>query len=155
MTLNKNITVVNEFKGHYFGFYIKGVSFIGKTAKTATESGLNTADYFTCRIPHTSVNGEYISPVMWNKNSVPPVICLSAETGDELMTENGYSIDTETPAKWTLLPQKTWIIIGEVTLAELKDITFLLKNREVYTVVAAKENRFGSAAVSHWRIDCK
>ena len=111
MTLNKNITVVNEFKGQYFGFYIKKVSFIGKTAKTATENGLNAADYFTCRIPRISVNGEYLSPVMWNKNFVPPVECLSAETGDELMTEHGFSSDTEKPVKWTLLPQKTLIVI--------------------------------------------
>lgn len=113
MIANKDITVINEADGIYFGTYIRGVSCIGKTARTATENGLVSADYFTIRIPKAS---------------------------------------GEIPA---LLPQKTMIAIGEVKDADLKDIKSFLRTHKVYSVVSVGDNRHGSPAVRHWRIDCK
>lgn len=146
MISNKDITVINEYKGKYYGFFIKGVSFIGKTTRTATEEGLNTADYFTCRIPESTVI---------SKSLVSPVIYLRTESGENLTTEDAFALQLEYPEKWILRPQKTYIVIGEVFSDELNSITNILKNREVYTVVSASDNRIGSPTVRHWRFDCK
>lgn len=183
MILNKNITVINEFNGRYYSFYIEGVSFIGKTAKTVTEKGLNTSDYFICRIPHKSIKGEYISPLKW-RNSLR-VIHITTESGIELMTEQGFTLDAETTVnelveqylqaenskiiqaengepieigknnRFTFIPQKTFIALGKVNFEDLKDIVHLFKNHDVYTITSVKDNRFGSPHVRHWRCDCK
>lgn len=130
MISNKDITVINEYNGKFYGFFIPGVSFIGKTERTATEKGLNSADYFTCRIPENAPQGEYLTPYEWKS-------LLSAPKN-----------------KWALIPQKTLIAIGEITKTELNDANSL-KSREVYRVASAKDNRVGFPALRHWRFDCK
>lgn len=130
MISNNDITVINEYNGNYYGFFIPGVSFIGKTERTATERGLNTADFFTCRIPENAPQGKYLTPKEWKSLT---------------------SISTN---KWALIPQKTMIVIGKVTDEELKT-TDSLKTREVYRVSSVKDNRVGFPALRHWRFDCK
>jgi uracil-DNA glycosylase len=128
--LNKDITVINEYNGIFYGFFIPGVSFIGKTERTATEKGLNTADYFTCRIPENAPQGEYLTPYEWKSLSSAPT------------------------DKWALIPQKTMIAFGSVTNAELNNVNSLV-TREVYRVTSVKDNRVGFPALRHWRFDCK
>lgn len=153
MILNKDITLVNEYKGKYYGFFIRGVSFIGKTERTATEKGLNSADYFTCRIPENAPEGIYLNSKEWNIQPLPPAEYITAENYDVITTEDDIPFETEGEANWALRPQKTYAVIGELTLYELENFVEVLKKREVYTVVSTKDNRIGF--IPHWRFDCK
>ena len=155
MISNKDITLVNEYNGQYYGFFISGVSFIGKTERTATERGLNSADYFTCRIPENVPNGKYLTAREWNIQPLPPSTYLLTEDSEIITTENDVPLETEGDNTWAIRPQKTYVVIGEISPKELDNFKDTLKNREVYTVVSTKDNRFGSAMVSHWRFDCK
>lgn len=146
MISNKNITVINESNGVYYGAFLRGVSFIGKTARTATEQGLLSADYFTVRIAEQLVSdyGTFARQT------------LRTENGECLETENGWYLDLESSRERVLfLPQNTLIAVGAVTDSELQDIKQVLRTHEVYTVVSVGDNRHGSPAVRHWRIDCK
>lgn len=155
MISNKDITLINEYKGNYYGFFIRGVSFIGKTERTATERGLNSADYFTCRIPEDAPEGVYLTSKEWNIQPLPPSEYITTENNEVITTESGIPLETEGDINWALRPQKTYVVIGEVTLEELDNFTNTLKNREVYTVISTKDNRLGVPLVSHWRFDCK
>lgn len=155
MISNKDITLINEYKGNYYGFFIRGVSFIGKTERSATERGLNSADYFTCRIPEDAPEGVYLTSKEWNVQPLPPSEYLTTEDNEVITTESGIPLETEGDITWTLRPQKTYVVIGEVTLEELDNFKEMLKNREVYTVISTKDNRLGFPLVSHWRFDCK
>ncbi len=145
MISNKDVTVINESDGTYYGVFLRGVSFIGKTARTASEQGLISADYFTVRIQEQSVNvGAYARQT------------LHTENGECLENENGCYLDLECSRERVLfLPQKTMIAVGAVTDSELQDVKQLLRTHEVYTVVSVGDNRHGSPAVRHWRVDCK
>lgn len=146
MISNKDITVINEENGVYFGTVVRGVSFIGKTARTATEKGLQSADYFTIRIAEHLVK---------NYGSFACQF-VTAENGEILETESGFFLEIENEcSRFALIPQKTMIAIGEVTDGDLQDLKNVLRTREVYTVVSVGDNRHGSPAVRHWRIDCK
>lgn len=146
MITNKDITVINESGGVYFGVFLKGVSCIGKTARTATEKGLVSADYFTIRIMENRIS-EY---------GTTERSFLSTEIGEILETEYGWFLElTASHDRFILLPQKTLIAEGCVTDSELKDIKTFLKTHKVYTVVSVGDNRHGTSAVRHWRIDCK
>lgn len=155
MILNKDITLINEYKGNYYGFFIRGVSFIGKTERTATERGLNSADYFTCRIPEDAPEGVYLTSKEWNVQPLRPSEYLTTEDNEVITTESGIPLETEGDIAWSLRPQKTYVVIGEVTLEELDNFKETLKNREVYTVIIIKDNRLGYPLISHWRFDCK
>lgn len=146
MISNKDITVINEENGVYFGTVVRGVSFIGKTARTATEKGLQSADYFTIRIAEHLVK---------DYGSITRQF-VTAENGEILETESGFFLETENSGRiFVLNPQKTMIAVGEVTDGELQDLKKVLRTREVYTVVSVGDNRHGSPSVRHWRIDCK
>lgn len=146
MISNKDITVINESNGVYYGTFLRGVSFIGKTARTATEQGLLTADYFTVRIAEHLIRdyGTFTRSL------------LQAENGSAFETESGYYLDLETSEMRVIfIPQKTMIVVGAVTDSELQNIKQVLRTHEVYTVVSVGDNRHGSTAIRHWRIDCK
>lgn len=141
MITNKDITVINESNGVYFGVFLKGVSCIGKTARTATEKGLVSADYFTIRIMENLVSEHGF---------------LRTESNEILETEDGSYFElAEADSRFFLLPQKTHIAEGCVADSELEDIKAFLKTHKVYTVVSVGDNRYGTSAVRHWRIDCK
>lgn len=146
MITNRDITVINESDGIYFGECIRGVSCIGKTARTATEIGLVSADYFTIRIMESLVS---------DYGSIHRSF-LQDEHGGIFETESGYFLELENSGhRFIFLPQKTMIAIGEVKDTDLKDIKSFLRMHEVYTVVSVGDNRHGTSAVRHWRIDCK
>lgn len=155
MILNKDITLINEYKGKYYGFFISGVSFIGKTERTATERGLNSADYFTCRIPENAPEGVYLTSKEWNIQPLPPSEHITTENNEVITTESDIPLETEGDITWALRPQKTYVVIGEITLEELDNFKETLKSREVYTVISTKDNRFGFPLANHWRCDCK
>lgn len=146
MISNKDITVINESDGVYYGVFLRGVSCIGKTARTATEQGLLTADYFTVRIAEHLIRdyGPFTRDL------------LQCENGKCFETESGYYLDLEdSEMRVIFLPQNTLIAVGAVTDSELQNIKQVLRTHEVYTVVSVGDNRHGSPAVRHWRVDCK
>lgn len=149
MILNKNITVINEVGGKYISATIDNVSFIGKTERKLTDSGLVTADYFTVRIPDRQ---QFALAKTLNELAEQH---LQAENGKIIQAENGGSIEIGKNKCFALIPQKTFIAVGKVNPNELNDIAHLLKTYDVYTVISVKDNRFGSHRVRHWRCDCK
>lgn len=149
MLKNAVITVINEVGGIYTSAMLNNVSFIGKTERKLTDSGLLTADYFTVRIPDTQ-QFTFVKTV----NELA-ALYLQAENSKIIQTENGEPIEICKNNRFALIPQKTFIALGKVNSKELNDIAHLLKNHEVYTVISVKDNRFGSPHVRHWRCDCK
>lgn len=124
MISNKDITVINEENGIYFGTVVRGVSFIGKTARNATEKGLQSADYFTIRIAEHLVKdyGSFARQF------------VTAENGAILETESGFFFEIENAgSRFALIPQKTMIAVGEVTDGDLQDLKKVLRTREVYS----------------------
>lgn len=149
MILNKNITVINEVGGKYISATFDNVSFIGKTERKLTDSGLVTADYFTVRIPDKQ---QFTCVKTVNELAEQ---YLQAENGVIIQAENCGSIEIGKNNCFALIPQKTFIAVGKVDFEELNDIAHLLKTYDVYTVMSVKDNRIGSHRVRHWRCDCK
>lgn len=149
MVRNAVITVINEVGGIYTSAVLNDVSFIGKTERTATEKGIQTADYFTVRISDTQ-QAAFAKTVKEIAKQY-----LQAENGEIIQTESGEPIELYKCSRFALVPQKTLIAMGTVDPQELHDIVSLLKLHEVYTVISVKDNRLGSSFVRHWRCDCK
>lgn len=153
MLKNADITVITEKNGEYYLNFFSGVSFVGKTAKTASEKGLFSADFFTLRIP-ASNGAIFVSAKEW-KAADGTAERLLTEDGECLCTEDGERLCTEGEEIWTLIPNKTYIVRGTVSGSELESIQKLLSTRECYTVMSVSDNRLLSPAVSHIRCDVK
>ena len=104
MISNKDVTVINESDGTYYGVFLRGVSFIGKTARTASEQGLISADFFSVRLQEQSVNvGAYARQT------------LHTENGECLENENGCYLDLECSRERVLfLPQLSLCGLGDL-----------------------------------------
>lgn len=152
---NVDITVINAINDCYYSLFIKGVSMHGKSVKTATEKGLVSANYMIVRIPVNATDAIFINSISAKQQNNPPQTSLLTEDFNTLYAENGLALTTENGVYWFLIPQKTLIVVGEVTPVELKDITKLLMSREVYTVTSVSDNRNGSLKLQHLRCELK
>lgn len=154
MLKNADITVITERDGEYYLQYFSGVSFVGRTAKTVTESGLKSADYFTIRIPTANAEDIFVTASEWK---TAPLISapLQTEDGDILETEDGEPLETEGEDVWSLIPQNTIIVIGTIDCKELENYTKFLSTHEWYAVMSVSDNRNGSPSLQHIRCDCK
>jgi hypothetical protein len=137
MLTNADITVYNRHYNkttrldEWFRTQICGVNWYGGQAVSVTDSGLQSADTYTVRIPVVSAPQ--------GKQFVLPENYAAAE-GDALT------------GLWTLQAGDI-VVRGLVAddITKTADVTG--KYSQCFTVTGWRDNRRGSPAVQHWRID--
>lgn len=154
MIKNADITVINEKSGKYYLKHFSNVSFIGKNSKAINEKGLNSADYFTVRIPVSAIDCILADVREWKSASVinSP---LTTESGDFLEAENGEALETGGQNIWAFIPNKSYIVRGTIQYSDTVNMQRPLSSYEAYTVVSVSDNRNGYPAVQHIRCDIK
>ena len=139
MTTNADITVFNKWYNRetrldeWKRTQIRGVNWYGGQAVSVTDNGLQSADTYIVRIP-----------------------AASAPQGKQfVLPENYASADSAAlTGLWTLQAGDI-AVRGLVAddIAKAADVTG--KYSQCFTVTGWRDNRRGSPAVQHWRIDGK
>lgn len=129
MLNNADITIYNydQVTGYYYPTVFRNVWWIRKQAATVGNSGLQTADQCTIRIPVEAAEREYKPFRVWQNQK----------------TKSSF---------WTLR-EGDKIIHGIVynKIKSLKDF----ENYEYVTITGFSDNRYSSAFSKHWRVDAK
>jgi hypothetical protein len=137
MLTNADITIFNKWYNRetrldeWKRTQIRGVNWYGGQKVTVTDNGLQSADAYTVRIP-----------------------AVSAPQGKQfVLPENYASAESDALAGlWTLRTGDV-VVRGLVAgdIAQAADVTG--KYSQCFTVTGWRDNRRGSPAVQHWRID--
>lgn len=129
MLNNADITVFNydQLTGCYYPTIFRNVWWIRKQAATVGNSGLQTADQCTIRIPVSAVEQEYIPYRDWQKQKVKSSYWTLRE-GDKIVRGIVYN-----------------------QINSLKEF----KNYDCVTITGYSDNRYLSAFSQHWRIDTR
>lgn len=105
------------------------------------------------------IDGKYVSEIFGNCSLIGKTVRTATEKG--LVSADYFVLRIPDGVKDTflrkdplLIPQKTFVAVGEIE-EQITSITDFLKNNRVYTVVSVSDNRIGSAKVRHWRADLK
>lgn len=139
MLTNADITIYNKWYNRvtrldeWHRVQIRGVEWYGGQAVTVTDHGLQTAATYTVRIPAASSLSDraFVLPEDW------------AGTSSDALAQF-----------WTL--QAGDIVVRDLVdndISKAADVTG--KYSECFTVTGWRDNRRGSPAVQHWRVDGK
>lgn len=136
MITNAEITIYNlAHKGtrneKWIRTFISGVNWYGGQKVTVTDTGLMTADAYTVRIPVSSEpqNKEFALPEVYAALDGDTLSgCWTLQNGDLVLRGNGPEI------------------------AQPKEIT---GRSECFVVTGWSDNRRGSPAVQHWKVEGK
>jgi hypothetical protein len=139
MLINADITIYNKWYNRatrldeWKRVQIKGVELYGGRAVTVTDHGLQTANIYTVRIPAASgpSGRAFVLPEDW------------AGTSSDALAQF-----------WTLQAGDI-VVRGLVNddITRAADVTG--KYSECFTMTGWRDNRRGSPAVQHWRVDGK